>query len=77
MGKNSILTIAIQLVKQGNGDQATIKALAQLRSGWSQAMGVMAAVAGVGVTLNKVTRRLQAYSWITRVRSWRPPAPRA
>ena len=54
MGKNSILTIAIQLVKQGNGDQATIKALAQLRSGWSQAMGVMAAVAGVGVTLNKV-----------------------
>ena len=54
MSKTSILTIAIQLVKQGNGDQATVKALAQLRQGWTQAMGVMAAAAGAGMALNGV-----------------------
>ena len=54
MAKSSILDITIRLLKQGDGDKATIKALAQMKQGWGQAMGIMAAVAGVGYTLNQV-----------------------
>ena len=53
MAKTSILTILIQLAKQGNADRETVKGLAQMKGGVTQAMGVFAALAGVAYTVNK------------------------
>lgn len=49
-----ILQLIIQVMKEGNGDKDTIKALVDIKGGITQAMGVMTALAGVGYTLNTV-----------------------
>ena len=49
MAKTSILTIMIQLAKQGDADRATIKSLAQLKANVGLAMGAFSAFTGVAV----------------------------
>ncbi len=60
MGKTSILTIMIQLAKKGDGDKATIKGLAQLKSNVGLVVGALGGFATVGaavaVVFGKMTK---------------------
>lgn len=53
MAKNSILSIAIQIVKSGNGDKETVKGLAQLQATISKGLGAFAALAGAAYTVDQ------------------------
>ena len=49
-----ILQLIIQVMKEGNGDKDTIRALVDIKGGIAEATVVMGALAGVGYTLNQV-----------------------